>query len=449
MAFADIQRSQSAAHKYTYRVSSIEGSTVRVLWEGDQMGVGQTEAERFAVEARSKGSRETIVLDGFRLDIERMWCDRLLTSRAPSITPIRRALGRKGRPKILYMPLEFPSWLLGAHSWSYAASLAYETGLAKAGCEVTTLNTACAPFLKKVLREQRFDQVWFHCHPRHISDFSFRQWISDIAPVRVMLAGESLQYSPEQVAAEPWHASHSRTAELWAPHVTHAAYVDPADVATSKVRHAMPWAQAVPEAFVLPVNRRPTRDRATFIGTLYSPRDRWAWDLAEVMERLDSPESEAFTWLFEHSHEWIQRAFARTGTRGPWWGSAALGIYNRFQQGLRRHAFGNFINALREGVATVSLPSMVKTYSGRVVEGMAAGRPVITQRIPGHPEVFQDRGELLHYETVDELGDHIRRLQREPATAIAIASQARAALLQYHTVEKRTAELLAFVEGGA
>ena len=452
MAFADIKRSASAAHKYTFRVSAIEGSTTRVLWEGDSMMEGEKQVATFAEAARASGSKETIALDSFRLDLERMWCERQFTSRPPSVTPIRRTLGARGRPKILYLPLEFPTWLGGGHSWSYSAALAYERGLTRAGCDVTTLNTACAPFLKKVIRQQRYDQVWFHCHPRHISDFAFRQWVSDIAPVRLMLCGESVEYSEEEVAREPWLASHTRTAELWEPFITHAAFVDPADTMrlTPRIRgghvNAMHWLQAVPEKFVLPVNERPKRSSAVFVGTLYPPRDRWAWDLAEVMERLDSPESDTFSWLFEKSHEVIQRVFERTGTRAPWWGAKAVGLYNRFQHGLRGHAFRNFLGALRDGVATVGLPSMVKTYSGRVVEGMAAGRPVLTQRIPGHPEVFAG-DELLHYDTVEDLGESIRRLQREPAFANAIATRARANLLAHHTVETRTAELLRFVEG--
>ena len=449
MAFADPKKSASAAHKYTFRVTAIDGSDVRTLWEGDGRGEAEWRYEKHALEARAAGSRATIALDSFRLDIERQWCERHLTSRAPSVIPIRRTPGVKGRPKVLYMPLEFPTWMSGGHSWSYAASLAYAEGLKAAGCEVTTINTACAPYHRKILRDQRFDQVWLHCHPRHLSDFSFRQWIGDIAPVRVLLCGESLTYPAAQVAAEPWSAGHTRTFDLWAPFLTHAAVVDPADTAGTHGTHvrALHWQQAVPEAFVLPVNPRPRRERAVFVGTLYPPRDRWAWELADVLERVASPESAAFEWFFERSHEWIQRAYDRTRERAPWWRLHALDLYNRFQMGLRKHAFRNFLGVLREGVATVSLPSMVRTYSGRVVEGMAAGRPVLTQRLAGHPEVFQDRHEILHYESADELGDHIRRLQREPATATDIARAARAALLQYHTVEKRTADLLRFIEG--
>lgn len=459
MAFAEIARTDSAAHKYTHRVVSIEGTLVRVLWEGGSMGDGETAAQRFAEEARASGSRATIAMDSFRIDVERRWVQRGFWSRPVSVLPIRKSVGRKGRPRILFMPLELATWANGAHSWSYAAALAYEAGLRAAGCEVTTLNSACSPSCTKILRGQRFDQVWFHCHPKHLDDFVFRQWISDVAPVRVMLCGETVHYSPEKIAAEPWSLSHTQVFEKWAPFVTHAAFVDPADVAKSPVKRSTWWQQAVPEASVLPVNRHPRRESALFIGTLYPPRDRWLWELGDLLERVESPESDAFQWLFERSHEWFQawldRVAEPTGIGpGPrhryafgWQIKLALGIYNRLQVGLRRHAFGNFIRALRDGIATVALPSMVKSYSGRVVEGMAAGRPVIAQRLPGHPPVFEDGAEILHYDSIGEIGEHIRRMKSEPATAAAIAARARAAILKNHTVEKRAADLLRFIEG--
>lgn len=459
MAFADPKRTESAAHKYTHRVTSIDGATISILWEGDNLFEADTTATRFANEARISGSQASIVLDSFRLDIERRWMRRGLWSRPVSVTPIRKSPGKKGRPRILFMPLELATWHNGAHSWSYAAALAYEAGLRAAGCEVTTINTACAASCTKILRGQRFDQVWFHCHPKHLDDFAFRQWVSDVAPVRLVLCGETVNYSPEKIAAEPWSFSHTQVFEKWAPFVTHAAFVDPSDVQLSLVKNSIWWQQAVPERFVLPVNTRPSVDAALFLGTLYPPRDRWACDLGGLIERVESPESDTFQWLFERSHEWIQSWLDRMPhpvSIGPgpagrysaaWKVKLALRLYNRLQVGLRRHAFGNFVGALRNGLAVVALPSMVKTYSGRVVEGMAAGRPVIAQRLDGHPAVFEDGQEILHYSSVDELADHIRRLKAEPETANRIARNARAAILARHTVEIRTAELLRFVEG--
>ena len=103
--YAEIKRTQSMAYKYVFRVSSIVGSTVQILWEVESLGDGEAIAERRADEARAKGSQETIALDGFRLDIEKQWTARILTSRPPSVTPIRSSRGRRGRPRILYLPL--------------------------------------------------------------------------------------------------------------------------------------------------------------------------------------------------------------------------------------------------------------------------------------------------------------------------------------------------------
>ena len=464
MAFPDTRRSGSVAHKYVFRIVSIRGSTVDILWDsqthpGASLGDAESEAERLAAEARAQGSDATIALDCFRIEVEKWWVQRPFISRPPSVAPagatahpILQLPAR--RPRILYLPLEFATWGAGGASWSYAACLAYVEGLRRAGCDVTVINTPCAPFHKRLIRERRFDQVWFHLHPKHLDDFTFRQWVSDIAPVRLMLCGETVHYGEAETVGAPWNASHTQNFRRWAPHVTHAAFVDPADVAASASAHphlkSLWWQQAVPERFVLPVNRRPKKDAALFMGTLYPPRDRWAWELGPLLQRAECPESQAFTTLFEKSHDWIQRALEKTDAeRNPWWTNLALRSYNRLQVGMRRHAFHNFLSAMREGVAVVSLPTMLKTYSGRVFEGMAAGRPVITQRIPGQPEIFKDGVEILHYETAGELGQAIRWLQRNPVKAVEIATAARAAILRDHTVEKRTQQLLDFVAGRA
>ncbi len=112
MAFAEIKRA-SAAHKYTFRVTSVDGSEVRVLWEGDAMGEAEREAEKHAREARVAGSTATISLDSFRLDLERRWVERRFISRAPSVTPIRKSAGKKGRPRVLFVPMEFGTWSNG------------------------------------------------------------------------------------------------------------------------------------------------------------------------------------------------------------------------------------------------------------------------------------------------------------------------------------------------
>ena len=49
---------------------------------------------------------------------------------------------------------------------------------------------------------------------------------------------------------------------------------------------------------------------------------------------------------------------------------------------VRRQMFALWLQALRAGYATVNLPSVYKGYAGRVVESMAAGRPVISWTPP-------------------------------------------------------------------
>ena len=97
----------------------------------------------------------------------------------------------------------------------------------------------------------------------------------------------------------------------------------------------------------------------------------------------------------------------------------------------------------------MNLPSMVKAYSGRVVEGMAAGRPVVTWAPAGELEVFDANPgpgqEIVHYgDSPESLAEAIERMQKDPEQATRIARNARAKILAEHTVEKRAADLAAW-----
>ena len=106
---------------------------------------------------------------------------------------------------------------------------------------------------------------------------------------------------------------------------------------------------------------------------------------------------------------------------------------------------------LQQGAAVVNLPHLVKGYSGRVIEGMAAGRPVISWRIPGRPRntaLFADGREILLYETPEELAGHIERVLADSAFAQYVAESARCKVRAFHTTEHRVRQLLDWVAGG-
>jgi hypothetical protein len=103
--------------------------------------------------------------------------------------------------------------------------------------------------------------------------------------------------------------------------------------------------------------------------------------------------------------------------------------------------------------ALVSLPSMAKVYTGRVIEAMGAGRPVVAWKVPERPRnlaLFEDGKEILLYdkEKPEMLAEHIRRVQREPGFARDISLNARLKVSRFHTVERRVEQILNWIETG-
>ena len=82
--------------------------------------------------------------------------------------------------------------------------------------------------------------------------------------------------------------------------------------------------------------------------------------------------------------------------------------------------------------------------SSRVIEGMAAGKPVISPFMyNGIDELFKK--EIMYYTNIDELIQCIDRLRDDSDLRFFQADCARVNLLEYHTTEKRVRQILDFV----
>jgi glycosyltransferase involved in cell wall biosynthesis len=133
---------------------------------------------------------------------------------------------------------------------------------------------------------------------------------------------------------------------------------------------------------------------------------------------------------------------------------AAFALYLQGLRLVRRLCFRRWLRSLRNGAAVVNLPHYFKSYSGRVVEGMAAGRPVISWELPERPRtgaLFEEGREILLYPAEDprRLAEQIRRVQLDRPFAERLAARARDRLLASHTTEWRVRQLLEWVTRGA
>jgi GT2 family glycosyltransferase/SAM-dependent methyltransferase/tetratricopeptide (TPR) repeat protein len=128
--------------------------------------------------------------------------------------------------------------------------------------------------------------------------------------------------------------------------------------------------------------------------------------------------------------------------------------YVRMLKTVRLDEFREWMGGLSQWPAIVNLPSLTKTYGGRVFESMAAGRPVISWNIPDRPRnaaLFNDGEEILLFDPgkPEELAAQIDRVLNDSNFAAAVGRAAEKKLRRFHTSERRLRETLVWVETGA
>ncbi|OQW35778.1 MAG: hypothetical protein A4E19_16140 [Nitrospira sp. SG-bin1] len=366
-----------------------------------------------------------------------------------------------GNPKVLLVQLEFGRWAQ-AKAWSYLGSFAVEEGLRANGCACVVLpaisdtpDGASLPWVhhaKGLLAGQRFDQVWVWLVHNRYSD-AFWEWVGALAPVRVGLIMESLRYSEEDCRRWPHLRERREFVERQVRHCTHVLAADEsdADIFNQGGRvHALFWPSAVPSRFITASIDRPARSEAAFYGEVYGERNAWLTDpdLKALLIHPPSPETETdYPRLFDTLHQQMHERM-RSGWRPD---LATLTEYVGLWRRLREAVFTNWLASLKTWSAIVNLPSLFQSYAGRVVEAMAAGRPVVSWKIPDRPRtqaLFKEGQEILLYprDRPAVLKEHVQRIGHDIDYARNLAEAARTELLRSHTAEHRARQWLEWIE---
>ncbi|TKB65719.1 MAG: glycosyltransferase [Nitrospira sp.] len=368
-----------------------------------------------------------------------------------------------GKPRVLLLQLEFSTWKQ-AKAWSYLGNFAVEDGLRANGCECVTIPALCdipdtSPsswlhHAKNLLAGQRFDQVWLWLVHNRYSD-AFLEWVDTLAPVRVGLIMESLEYSEEDCRRWPHLRERAEFVERQVRHMTHVLAADEHDAEVlnrSGLVQAVFWPSAVPTRFITSTIECPSHREAAFYGELYGERKSWLAlpGLTDLL--VHPPSAEAATdypRLFDTLHQQMQERLG-SGWRPDF---SALVEYVGVWRRLREAIFANWLTSLKTWSAIVNLPSLFQSYAGRVVEAMAAGRPAISWEIPNRPrthQLFKDGREILLYPKDRPAGlrEHVERISRDATYARDIATAARAALLRSHTAEARARQWLDWIMTG-
>lgn len=368
------------------------------------------------------------------------------------------------RPRILLIPFECGTWQ-NARAWSYNGYMALEEGLAASGVDFVTLPALVGipsdhpgswlRYAEIFAHEKSFDQVWVWLTHNEYTR-AFLDSLATLAPVRVGVIMESMEHTQAEYAMYPRLPGRKERVTALLKTFTHALTFDDLDaenfaenlgLATLWIPPVVPWRCVCAQV------RLPTPGPAVFYGTLYSPERQAYLRHSALKDKLIHPtlpeEKTNLPQRFDQLHAKVLPKLAQA-TRPD---EGLLESYLVELRALRQQLFDLWLDGLRAGYASVNLPSVFKSYAGRVVESMAAGRPVISWEPPRRRTraLFTPCEEILLFDRADpgQLAAHIDRLRHDPAYATALAEHARAKVLGHHTAEIRVRQILDWIDHGA
>lgn len=369
---------------------------------------------------------------------------------------------RRSSPRILLLQLEFPAWSQ-ARAWTYPACFGVAEGLRAAGATCTTIplfaNTSLPPDrwmeqARATIERQRFDQVWVWLVHSNLTP-SILQWIAGLAQVRVGIVMESLTYDEADYAWAGHLRSRMEAVAAQSKVFTHVLVPDERDAEPLAQRagiRTLWWPTMVPERFIVPAPTEARFSTGVFHGHPYGPRRTWVeherLQAHMTFVREGKPLTRYQTW-FDQLQMAVLKRFAEPRTMT----AQQVADYETMLQEVREGEFREWMAQLPQWAAIVNLPSLAKFYGGRVYEGMAAGRPVVTYQVAGHPlnnSLFIENEEILCFslDDAESLNGSLDRVLNDRSLAKRIAVNAQRKMRRYHTSERRLAETLRWIESG-
>lgn len=395
---------------------------------------------------------------------------RVLSAEAPAApaqpggatAPETPAILRGRTPRILFITLEFPTWQ-DARACGWAIRLGFEDGFSANAVDFRTLvsyppyggkKPSWADHAREFLGTQKFDQIWMESVHTDV-DKAVLDWLTTVAPVRVGMVFESLTMPEEEVKNNPEGCEMRRQLFLnQKGYFTHIVAIDEADVNSlneeGRVRAFWMPLNPIPRKYIRLDYAPPLQNMGLFYGSAYGARKAFL-DSPELSGLLMHPPAgpehkTEYPELFDRLHEKMLPLLAAHKID-----QSSLDAYMDILRRLRAECFRLYLEGLRQGCAVVNLPQYAGAYAGRVTEGMAAGRPLISFEIENRPrtrEIFEDGHEILLYRRNQpgQLAEHLRRIIREPGFGIKVAENAKRKLLAKFTMEQAVKDVLKWIE---
>ncbi|ULA63108.1 MAG: Glycosyltransferase [Nitrospira sp.] len=372
-------------------------------------------------------------------------------------------MSRTQHPTALLLQLEFPDWAQ-ARPWTYSWNFAVREGLEAAGFECVTVpiiaDVPCqdshswTSHAKRWLKGRTFDQAWVWLVHSPL-DQGTLEWLAELAPVRVGIIMESQTYDEEDYVWAPYLRQRRVRVEEQIRAMTHVLAPDELDVLDLNHRRVAPtlwWPQMVPGRFIAAPTGTPRFNRGVFHGTPYGPRQQWIQHPLLQRHLTFAPPASPPTpaqQLFDRL-QLAARDLLKTGSPVP---ESLFKQYVHKLKEIRAAEFADWMERLSDWAAIVNLPSLAKFYGGRVLEGMAAGRPIVSWAISNRPRnarLFEEGAEILTFPKDDPavLAGMLERLLQDHSLASRIARAAQAKVQRYHTAEIRIRQTLDWIDSG-
>lgn len=348
--------------------------------------------------------------------------------------------------------------------WGYNCHIGLEEGLAANGVQVTTLLSSWFPMAQRLCKNMQFDQVWINDAIHMFEPKGWRhyrltkqdlEWLATLAPVRMGFVIESLKYTDEEYREAPFLANYTEILKRTLPYLTHVMAIDENDLEYIRDLRDIPAAWFVPPVPDYAVSRiisLPPAVLPVFRGTPYGERAKWL-RMPQIKGLLDhqlaSDNDTDFPEIFDQLHCYLYPQAIKSDNELK----TLYDLYLNIIRGVRRQSFDIYLNDLRKGGSVVNLPSYGKVFTGRVYEGMAAGRPVITGEYDNRPRMnalFENNRDILLYppDNPEVLAQQIRKVLDDPDLGRCIATNAMQKMINFHTTERRVQQILKWIASG-
>jgi len=365
--------------------------------------------------------------------------------------------------RILFVQQELTDWK-SARAWGYNFHIGLEEGFAANGIEVTTLLSSWFPVARRLCAAKQFDQVWINDVIHMFEPKGWRhyrltmpdlEWLATLAPIRLGFVIESLKYTDNDYREAPFLSNYPNILKKTLPYLTHVMAIDENDIECIRDVCDIPVTLLVPPVPYYNISRTislPPTVKPVFRGSPYGERAKWL-KIPFIKELLDHQLNYGndgdLPEIFDRLHRYLYPQAIQSDNH-------LIKLYDIYLDSIRkirRQSFEIYLNDLRQGGSVVNLPSYGKVFTGRVYEGMAAGRPVITSKYENRPRMnalFEDDRDILLFppDQPEIMAQQIRKVMDNPDFGRVIATNAMHKMLNFHTTEKRVCQILEWIATG-